>query len=154
MAFTTRLRRDRPSIKNIIFGGDCNWDDTKTPRRKAESLVDTNMADLCRTDFATWSDVWLSKHPHNDKNSDDDLGYTYDPKKNEMLSSKSSLRRRFDRILVDVTNTLSLDDVKIIIPPIIEGARRPITGYKSHVVSRYLPCIASDHFGLMASFKF
>ena len=151
MAFTTRMRRDRPTIKNIIFGGDCNWDDVKTSGRKA--YADGDMAALLKTDFATWSDAWLCKHPSSLKNSDDENGFTYDVKKNEMLSSKGSLRRRFDRILFDNISEMKLSDVSIVTLPVIKGLQRPIYKWNSRVIDRHLPVTASDHFGLRATFK-
>lgn len=135
------------SIDIIILTGDLNWDDERKNGRKGH---DSNLLSLLTTS-PLWTDAWKHKYPNH-------FGYTYDSKLNPMLSG--NLQRRFDRCLVyHPTNTLSIQDVKMVGEKIIPGIewKKDITHWKGGSSTRFkkyknFPVLPSDHYGLCVKF--
>lgn len=139
--FCERCLRERSSTDMAIITGDLNWDDERARseghNRKLMSLISSSK----------WIDTYRQVEPTAQ-------GYTYDPKENPMLGG-GSLRRRFDRILVqkrgddkahvtsvEIVGKEALPGISYVIPP---------TRFRG---PQKRPVAPSDHFGLVTKLEF
>ncbi|XP_073006257.1 uncharacterized protein [Typha latifolia] len=111
------------SARNVVFGGDMNWDDESDGRFP---LLDG------------WVDAWTEL-----KGDSGEDGWTFDTIANPMLKGrKSLLQKRLDRFMCKLRD-FSLDSVEMIgLDPIPD----------LHAVNNYrkmAPVLPSDHFGLL-----
>jgi len=113
----------------ILFGGDMNWCDP-TSRKENDGLLVLGLG---------WKDLWLQN-----KN---DVGYTYDGVRNQMLTNK--IRSRCDRIFWRETDSLIPLSISLI------GTEPTATKYqkKTKHQIRELPVLPSDHFGVISSWR-
>jgi len=156
--FCRALRGKHPAIKHVVFGGDCNWDDALAKGSKRK-LPDVNMAELARSQHQgvglDWRDVYLEQVEKAGGGLTSRMGYTYDPKENPMLNSKSSLRRRFDRIFVDRSTGTGTEvtHVEVVKPPVIPGLTFRRLNQFTGTYGAEMPVTPSDHFPLLARFN-
>uniref|UniRef100_A0ACD5V5H7 Uncharacterized protein n=1 Tax=Avena sativa TaxID=4498 RepID=A0ACD5V5H7_AVESA len=119
-------------FRNVIFGGDMNWDD------KGDGpfpLLDG------------WTDPWDALKPG-------DEGWTYDTKANGMLTGNRKLQKRMDRFVCKLPD-FEIDAIEMIGKEAIPG----ITYLKEKKVGKNvreleLPVLPSDHFGLVLSISY
>jgi len=137
--------------KNVIFGGDVNWNDQDTSGNEDNSRSD-NILPIP----SNWSDVWLdfvqkslastssSSAKTTAKPKLIDPGFTYDGKLNQMLSHR--FRNRLDRMF------FKSEDLEIAAVELI--GKEKVGDLKYEKRGRILPVFPSDHFGLLCTFNF
>ncbi|VFQ88612.1 unnamed protein product [Cuscuta campestris] len=112
---------------NAILCGDMNWDDKLDgPFPLPEG----------------WADAWATLRGG-------EVGYTYDTKKNVMLSGNRSLQKRLDRFLCGLRD-FKMHKIAMIgqepIPGLFYGKEKKV---RNEVKKLSLPVLPSDHFGLL-----
>ncbi|XP_051194632.1 uncharacterized protein [Lolium perenne] len=119
-------------FRNVIFGGDMNWDD------KGDGPFPLPDG---------WTDPWDELKPG-------DEGWTYDTKANGMLTGNRKLQKRMDRFVC------KLPDFKIDAMEMIGKEAIPGLSYMKekkvgkNVRQLELPVLPSDHFGLVLSISY
>lgn len=112
--------------KNVVFGGDMNWDDKLdgAPPLPAE-----------------WCDAWVTLRPGEE-------GLTYDSKQNPLLTG-SRLRKRLDRIFCHLQD-FRFESIEMVGTRPIPGVtfEKEIKA-KKQTQKVKLPVLPSDHFGLL-----
>lgn len=122
-------------VGSLLFG-DFNW---KDPTAKADN--DGNAIDFCHPN-GEWQDAWKTRH-------EKDPGYTYDGKRNLMLSHW--WRNRFDRILYHGNITCGMTML---------AGDQPVDDnltymkVSKNLPPRELPIFPSDHFAVLSQFIF
>uniref|UniRef100_A0ACD5Z1I8 Uncharacterized protein n=1 Tax=Avena sativa TaxID=4498 RepID=A0ACD5Z1I8_AVESA len=119
-------------FRNVIFGGDMNWDDKGDG---SFPLLDG------------WTDPWDELKPG-------DEGWTYDTKANGMLTGNRKLQKRMDRFVCKLPD-FEIDAIEMIGKEAIPG----ISYLKEKKVGKNvreleLPVLPSDHFGLVLSISY
>ncbi|KAJ3674804.1 hypothetical protein LUZ60_005420 [Juncus effusus] len=124
---------------NIIFAGDMNWDD------KSDGPFPLNNKNNGNNGNDEWFDVWA-------KRRNNEEGFSYDTKMNEMLSGNRSLRKRLDRVLCRSADFDAVE-IEMIGKERIEGLsyfkEKKVRGEVKRIE---LPVLPSDHFGLLVKF--
>ncbi|KAH7430899.1 hypothetical protein KP509_08G019700 [Ceratopteris richardii] len=114
------------TYKNVVFGGDMNWDD----KLDGAPPLPTG-----------WHDVWLMLRPNED-------GLTYDSKQNPLLTG-SRLRKRLDRFFCHLQD-FSLESIEMVGTQAIPGVMfEKEIKVKRESKKVQLPVLPSDHFGLL-----
>ncbi|GAQ84068.1 hypothetical protein KFL_001750050 [Klebsormidium nitens] len=119
----TALSRLSPE-RNVIFGGDMNWNDQ---RDGPVPLPDC------------WIDPWLELHRGQP-------GYTYDSVLNQMLLG--TLKGRLDRFFCRLTD-FSVRSIEMVGREPLPGVTYEKPGWGRNPKSKTLPVLPSDHFGLL-----
>jgi hypothetical protein len=142
-----------------MVNGDMNWDDEQSPRSKRQ-LIDVPLLSLLppnNNNNNTWWDTWLAA---NAIFKTTEPGYTYDPKKNPMLSG-GNLQRRFDQCLIrgESGGTTGVKLCSEQRPEIVGQAALPgdVTFEKYNACtksSKTMPVAPSDHFGYICKLQF
>ncbi|XP_047075819.1 uncharacterized protein LOC124685829 [Lolium rigidum] len=119
-------------FRNVIFGGDMNWDD------KGDGPFPLPDG---------WTDPWDELKPG-------DEGWTYDTKANGMLTGNRKLQKRMDRFVCKLPD-FKIDAIEMIGKEAIPG----LSYMKEKKVGKNvrqleLPVLPSDHFGLVLSISY
>lgn len=131
-AVTERRANEYPgtATRNGIFMGDTNWDETTDG--------DVPLPE-------GWRDAWLT-------HGDGTEGYTYDLRKNPMMSGW--LQKRLDRVLYRLSD-FEVTGIKMVGTEPIKRKDGSVVTYVNEYRGRRetKPVLPSDHFGLMVTLK-
>jgi len=121
-------------VRNAVYGGDMNWDETK---KDGDPLKILNEGGSGGED---WQDLWQLLQAG-------DPGFTYDGKRNDMLLNH--MKMRLDRVFV------RLKDYAPLSIEMVGTSKIPGETFEKETKrgSRTLPLMVSDHFGLFCQFE-
>jgi tyrosyl-DNA phosphodiesterase 2 len=116
--------------KNAIFAGDTNWDE------KSDGDVPLG---------SEWSDAWVT-------NGDGSPGYTYDLRKNQMMSGW--LQKRLDRVFFRL-ESFDVSKIEMVGNEPIKRKDGSTITYVNEWKGRSetKPVLPSDHFGLLVTLQ-
>lgn len=121
------------TARNVIFGGDMNWDD------KLDGAFPAPAA-------AGWADAWSELRPEED-------GWTYDTKANPMLSGNRALQRRLDRFICNLPDFKIVGVDRIGLEPIPGLSYLKEKRARKEMKTLVLPVLPSDHYGLLLTIQ-